>query len=267
VPLGLAAGVAAVERVKVWRYAGFAGVGVLALLIMLTQSRGAMLALATAVLFLVISSRKRTRDMMLLVGMFAVAAVSAPKGVWTRLAGLSNASVAGGMQNVDPEGSAAGRWQIWQIAAATIRDNPVTGVGAGMMPYVHQREALRRGEDRSIQGARDTHSTYLKIGAETGVPGLLLYGGMWASLFVYLRRVRKTLKRVRPKEYQMLLFLELAMVAHLVAATFGSFGWLSFTYLTVAVAWLSASILEREPWYVPAKLSAGQAVAAPRRSR
>lgn len=258
-PLGLAAGVAYVERVKLFRYAGMAGVGVLALLIMLTQSRGAMLALGAATLFLVLGSRRRARDLFILTAMFAVAAVSAPKDVWTRLAGLANVSVSQGMAGVDPENSAGSRWQIWQIAASTVAQNPVFGVGAGMMPIVHRDEAARRGSQATVQGQRDTHSTYLRVAAESGIPGLLLYLLIWGLVFRDLERVRRGLKTHRPREHQILFFIELAAIAYLVASLFGTFVAISFTYLAVGTAWLAAVILEREPWYFPGS----SAVAAP----
>ena len=259
VPLGLAAGVAYVERTGLWRLPSLIGVGVLALLVMLTQSRGAMLAMGTAAILLVLSSRRRGRDLFLLTVM--VASVAAPKTVWQRLAGLSNASVEGGMQDVDPEGSAEARWQIWQIAASTIQQSPLTGVGAGMMPATHRLEALRRGADLTVRGARDTHSTYLRVAAETGIPGLLLYLAIWGTLFARMRRARRFLRAARPREHQMLLFLELSLVAYQVASLFGTYGSLSFTYLYVGVAWLAADILERQPWYVPNRAAGGAPVA------
>jgi hypothetical protein len=92
------------ERVKFWRWCGLTGVGVLALIIMLTQSRGAMLAVGTGTLMLVVTSQRRGRDLALLTLLVGGAAIMAPKGVWERLAGLANVSVEEGMQDVDPEG-------------------------------------------------------------------------------------------------------------------------------------------------------------------
>lgn len=249
VPLGLAAGVATVERVKYFRWAALTGVVVLAMLVMLTQSRGAILALGAAAIMLPMTSRRKARDFMLLAGLFGMAAVFAPKDVWQRLAGLTNASVEGGMAGVDKEGSAEARWQVWQIAARTVKQHPLLGVGAGMMPATHQLVALSENRNWEVRGARDTHSTFLRIAAETGFPGLLLYLLMWGSVFWRLRAVRKALARARPKDHQFLFYLELSLMAFLVASIFGTYGALSFTYLTVAVAWLAALILERETWY------------------
>ncbi len=250
-PLGMAGGMVYVERVKVWRLAAIAGVAALTLLIMLTQSRGAMLGVGFATVLLILGSRRKGRDLFILLAVFAVAAVLAPRGVWTRLAGLTNVSVQSGMQGVDPEGSAEARWQIWGIAAHTIRENPVFGVGAGMMPAAHLAEARRRNAEANVQGARDTHSTYLRLAAETGIPGLAIYLTMWGVLFHQIRRVRRKIAATRTRDSQFLMFLELSLAAFSVTALFGTFGWVSFTYLMIGMAWLAASILEHETWYVP----------------
>lgn len=268
IPLGAAAGLAAVERVKLWRYSAFAGVGVLALVVMLTQSRGAMIGMGVAAILLPLTSRRRSRDLMLLVLVVGAAALLAPRDVWTRLAGLSNASVGKGMEGVDPEGSAEARWQIWVIAVEAVREYPVTGVGLGMMPERNRMVTLRRGLDRSVQGARDTHSTYLRIAAETGIPGLALYLLIWAAVIVRLRRAKSMIRAVRPADHQFLVFIELSVFAYLAASLFGSYGTISFTYLIIAFVWLASEILSRERWYVPPDVArAGKTVPAVSRRR
>ena len=258
IPLGLAGGVATVERTKLFRWAAFVGVGVLGLLVMLTQSRGALLALGASGMLLFMTSRRKARDFSLLVLLFGIAAIFAPKTVWTRLAGLSNASVQGGMSGVDPEGSAEARWQLWKIAAATARDNPLLGVGPGMMPVVSRFATLRENMNITVRGYRDTHSTYLRIAAETGFPGLALYMAIWLSVFWRVRVARRAVAASRHGDHQMLFYLELAMVAFMVASLFGTYGNVSFTYLSICVAWLAAEILHKEPWY-----GSAQSVAAP----
>jgi O-antigen ligase len=267
IPLGIAAGVATVERTKFFKLSALAGVGVLALLVMLTQSRGAILALGTSVLILPLTSRNKARDLLVLAALFGLAAFIAPKGVWTRVAGLTRASVSTGMAGVDREGSAESRWNMWMIAAVTARDNPVIGIGAGMMPAAHRREAARQGLDASSRGSRDTHSTYLRVAAEMGFPGLVFYLGIWGSLFWRVRTVRRGLRGIRQREHQMLFYIELAMLSFMVASLFGTYGALAFTYLSIAMAWLAAEILEKEPWYgsVPAVPVATPQPAARRR--
>jgi O-antigen ligase len=251
IPMGVAAALATVERVKLWRYAAGVGVAVLMLVILLTQSRGAMVGLGIGFVLLPLTSRHRARDLTLALAVLGIAAVVAPKDVWRRLAGLSNASVTEGMAGVDEEGSAESRWMLWRIAGEAIRDQPVTGVGLGMMPEVNRRTAQQRGLSWSVSGRRDTHSTYLRVAAETGIPGLLLYMGMWGAVVASLRRTRRSIKYQRPRDAQFTVFIELSVWAFLGASLFGTYGMLSFTYLMLAFVWLASDILAREPWYVP----------------
>ena len=255
IPMSAAGGIATLERNKLFRWAAALGVGVIALVIMLTQSRGAMLALGVGVVLLPVFSRRRARDVLAIAVLVGAGALLAPKGVWERLSGLSNASVEGGMAGVDEEGSAEARWQIWQIALAELRNHPVTGIGIGMMPEVHRQTALREGLGWEVRGSRDTHSTYLKIAAETGYPGLVLYLMIWLFVFAKLRRASAA-ARSRQQEQRFLSILQLGALSYLTASIFGTYGSLAFTYLFVSFLWLAADILQRSPWYVPEKLAA-----------
>jgi O-antigen ligase len=250
--------------VKFFRLSALAGVGILSLIILLTQSRGAIIGLGAALLVLPLTSRRKGRDIMVLTLLIVIGAVFAPAAVWQRMAGLTNVSVEGDMAGVDAEGSALSRWQIWEVAGRTIRDNPVFGVGAEMMSVHHSAEANRLGLRE--KGERDTHSTYLRIAAEMGIPGLILYLLMWAAVFRRVRQVRKAIAQTRFGERQFLFYVELAMFAYMVASIFATLGALTFTYLMMCVAWLAAEILAREPWYVSPK-AAMQFQAAPARRR
>jgi O-antigen ligase len=268
IPIGAAAGVATVEKNKFFRLCGLVGVGVLAFTVMLTQSRGAMLAMGVAVILLPLTSRRRLRDLTILILAVGTAALFAPKGVWDRLAGLTKASVDAGMVGVDPEGSAQSRWLIWKVAAGVVRDHPITGVGLAMMPATHRIIARDQGLDWGARGDKDTHNTYLRTAADTGIPGLLLYFGIWVMTMVKLIRVKAAIKHAKPKEHQFLTFLQLSVVAFLTASVFGTYSFLSYTYIMVSYIWLVADTLEKHHWYVPPKLalaSPGAVVQAPAR--
>jgi O-antigen ligase len=171
------------------------------------------------------------------------------------------------MKGVDPEGSAESRWAVWQIAMGEIRKRPVTGLGLGMMPIANRFEALRAKSAFTVRGVRDTHSTYLRLAAETGIPGLVIYLLMWAAVLRKIRRVRGQIRYVRHGEHQLLMFIEVAIISWMVASIFGTYPYIAFTYIGLSVAWLTAEIMEREPWYVPAKAAIGMIQPAARRAR
>lgn len=250
-PLGLAVCVALLERARLWRNLALVGIVFLGLLIFLTQSRGAMIALILTALW-TIFSRRRPRDLAVMALAALVVWIAAPDTVWKRLSGLMNVSVESGMEGVDPERSAESRWLIWKVAANVFMSSPATGVGLAMYPLHHARTARNVSDLPTIQGMRDAHSTYLRLAAETGLPGLLLYLGICVSTFAYSSRIRRAIKNTRPREHQALLMLELSLAALLIAAFFGSFGVFVYAYLHFGALLVVAEVLKNEPWALPA---------------
>lgn len=246
-PLGLAVMVVLIESRKLWRNLALCGIMFIGLLIFLTQSRGAMIALILTAMWTILS-RRRPRDLLVIAAAAVVVWVAAPNTVWKRLTGLLNVSVEQGMRGVDQERSAESRWLIWKVAARVIQSEPATGVGLAMYPYHHGRTVRSVSNLPTIQGQRDAHSTYLRVGAETGLIGLGLYLAMCWSTFAYVRRVRKEIGNTRPREQQALLMLQLSLAALLIAAFFGSFGVFVYAYLHFGAVLLVSDVLGRESW-------------------
>jgi len=238
--LSINAALLATERTPWIRRCALAGLGVLPLLILMTQSRGGFLALCvfTAVALFTQHHRRRLQTALLVVVLGLGVAVVAPSGVWTRVKGLSQ--ITGNLDNVDPEGSAKSRYQIWGVATTIIRDYPWTGVGWGAYPLAHANYAAISSVDPTARGARDTHSTYLNVLAETGYLGLLLFLGLLWSVVRVAERARRLSRFAHPRLALQLLYLELGLLAFLVAGVFGSFAKLSFLYLHLILLWAVA---------------------------
>lgn len=64
------------------------------------------------------------------------------------------------------DASAASRLTMWRACASVMVQNPVTGVGPNHWGFVGARYGLAPGQE--------AHSTWLQMGAELGVPGMLL---------------------------------------------------------------------------------------------
>jgi len=235
--LSVAAALLATERTRWIRWCAFAGLAVLPLLILMTQSRGGFVALCvfTAVAMFTQHRRRRLQTAVIVVALGLAVVAVAPSGVWTRVKGL--AQVTGNLDNVDPEGSAKSRYEIWRVATTIIGDYPMTGVGWGAYPFAHANYAGLSGVDPSARGARDTHSTYLNVLAETGYLGLLLFLGLLWSVVHLAERARRLCRRVQPRLALQIMYLELGLLAFLVAGIFGSFAKLSFLYLHLVLLW------------------------------
>lgn len=245
-PLALSLALLYTERPGWIRRAAFLGTGVLSLIVLLTQSRGALIALviSTLVFFLTQSGRRRVRQM-LIAALVVVAVVPfVPQSAWHRFSGLTKLTSTETIGEADPEGSADARFNIWRVARTIISENPATGVGLGAYPIAHAQYTARVPVPPAAQGFKDTHSTYLNVAAETGLPGLMLFLSMIALVVVDAERTRRRV-RGSPRSQQ-LLALELGLLAFMVAGVFGSFAKLGFLYVQLAFMWGLADVAKRE---------------------
>ncbi|MBI1335451.1 MAG: hypothetical protein GC164_00645 [Phycisphaera sp.] len=140
------------------------GVGALVGLMMLhamlmTYSRGAMIASLVGVVWLLIKQRNRTQA--LAMGLVIVMAVSFLAGKEIRQRFYSTV-------NFEQDGSAQARFDSWSAAWEMVSDNPITGKGirnANVYSYNY-------GADRQN---RTIHSQYLQLTADAGIPAGALY--------------------------------------------------------------------------------------------
>lgn len=253
-PLSIAAALFMTERNRLFRLGALASLVVFPILILMTQSRGAVIALAIVGLLVLTWQRNRGRILAGMVALALVAAMVVPESAWDRFSGLTNLTSTETIGAADEEGSAAARFNIWKTAVLVIKDHPLTGVGLGAYPEAHYRYAplVDLGTDAwggtrgSPEGMKDAHSTYLSLLATTGIPGLLLFVSMLAAVFTRAERVRKRIRTRAPAYASLILYLELGLVAFLVAGIFGSFALLSFPYIQLALIWTAAEIGEKE---------------------
>ncbi len=206
--------------------------------ILLTQSRGVFIGMSVFTLLLVAGSRKKGTAITALAGILLVGAMVAPPQVWKRLGGLSKATSAANLREVDPEGSAAERYEIWQTALRIIADRPIMGAGVSTYSYVNSQYAPNLGK-------KDTHSTYLNVLAETGVVGFALYLSMLVSLFSQVRKSMR-LPNLSTTTRSTMRVLLAGCVGFLIAGTWGSYSTLSFFYLYLAVVSATAAVAVRE---------------------
>ena len=245
-PLSVSAAVALTEP-KGWiKRAAIVGTAILPLMILVTQSRGALIGLvASGLIFFMIHSKGRRLRSLLAAGAVGIVLLPfVPSSAWKRFAGMANLTSTTTIAEADPEGSAEARYNIWRVAGTIIKENPITGVGLGVYPRAHAMYSPRVGVPVTAIGFRDTHSTYLNVAAETGIPGLLLFLLTVSVVAISCERTRRR-ARGTPRAQQ-LLALELGLLGFLLAGIFGSFAKLSFLYIQLAVMWAVADITKRE---------------------
>lgn len=131
--------------------------------IALTYSRGALVTLAIVVMLLVPMARVRARHLVLALVLLAPLATLAPAAYWQRIATLAQG-----------DGAISSRAGSQQVALTLFDEHPLGGVGANNYTATYLPVALRL----NVPGAAENpHNLYLAIAAETGLAGLLTFGG------------------------------------------------------------------------------------------
>ena len=234
-PLSLTLAVWIGERSKVVKNTAFIGVGALPLIIFLTQSRGAIVALVVGVVaFFVLQGKGRAKSFITVSAVAALIFVLAPSDVWQRMSNLSSATESGNLSQANDSRSAEQRFEIWKVAWKVHESFPITGVGWNAYPNAHADFSRLPGIDRIAAGARDSHNTYLTLLAETGWVGFLTWMTMIGLVVVSAIRAMKRVRRYAPEYAMQIKMVLLALLAFGVAGVFGSFAHVSFLYVHLA---------------------------------
>jgi putative inorganic carbon (HCO3(-)) transporter len=140
-----------------------------------SSSRGGFLALGAALAFVVLKLPHRVRN-------FALAAVImlvlglAPGSPLQRMLHPNGADEIG----IDA------RRATWKAALRMIADHPLVGIGPGSFEAV-----VTRYEDPDAVFENLAHNTYLELGAELGIPVMLIYIALGIATFRSLERTRR----------------------------------------------------------------------------
>jgi putative inorganic carbon (HCO3(-)) transporter len=151
-------------------------------ILLLTQSRGALLAVAVAVAVMAALRWPPLRVLLPLAGLALVLFVTrGGAGHWQRLADVL---FSGGTVT-----SLSGRLEVWSRAIYMIQDFPYTGIGLGTFDRVQPLLYpffLTSGE------AHHAHNLFLQVAVDLGLPGLIAYvalcmGSIYATWRVWQR--------------------------------------------------------------------------------
>ena len=171
IPLAIACAVLGKDRTL--KYLGLVCACTAMVAMVLTQSRGGLLALAgilaIAVWFLV--PRMVTRIKLLVGGIIA----------WVFLFPLMLNQLAR-LQGVLEDPEATSRIYLWAAAASLFFDHPFLGVGYGNYRFLYTDFSFLPG---AVPGRLDAHNIYLQLLAETGVTGFLSFLTI-LGLFIFL---------------------------------------------------------------------------------
>jgi O-antigen ligase len=233
----IGAGLLVTQNRSAWLGAGVGAVVVVGLYFLYGREQGASLQRAQVIIPLLIIA--------LTAGLFI--------GM-SRMSGSLSAR-AGTLSQLQRDDSFQWRLGMWSKALRMLRDRPLTGWGVGSYPLqqaLYDHPAVKGRSQREIAAggpslAENAHNTFLQLGAETGVPGLLLY----LSVFVgFIGTALRSLPRLRRGFRQGVVIGALGgAAAHLVSA-FGSPAWefpecSTFLWMILALGMVAAGLGDR----------------------
>jgi O-antigen ligase len=164
----LAGGLAAKRGQPLVRFALVVAIGILAIGLAATESRGGLIAAAIVSIGALLFWRGRRLTVAVVIGIVALGA-----------AGWFAASPSSWQRVTSAQDGGSGRTDIWQVAWRVVEAHPLDGAGLGQFPVVSQnfiREpgALSRA-DLIVDKHIVVHNAYLQLWAETGAIGLFLF--------------------------------------------------------------------------------------------
>jgi O-antigen ligase len=146
----------------------FSIIGLIFLLcIIRTRSRGAFVGLIIIIAFFLWENRKKVSLILILLFMLTFAYFHTHYGYWERIATLKSA------ESIESEHNAYTRIMQSRYALELISLHPITGVGLGN--FIKAKIDLLKLDPESSDTKYASHNTYLDIGSELGIIGLLAF--------------------------------------------------------------------------------------------
>ena len=185
--------------------------------VLLTYSRGGLLALLVAVGVsaweFAVNGRRRLQVLLLGFVGLVVLSIGIPSQYGQRVETIFN-------PDEDPTGSAQSRERLLRVSIETTTEHPLFGVGPGNF--------------RVVSGQwQDTHNAYTQISSEGGLPALFLFLLILGRTFANIRRAKR-LAKDQPELLLLAGALHASLAAFLVGCFFANVAYLFFPYFLVS---------------------------------
>jgi putative inorganic carbon (HCO3(-)) transporter len=188
--------------------------------IVLTFSRGALVAMAVLLVVALLLRRPPTWSIAVAGAGLLLALPFLPGGYVDRLGSLAQAVPGVGGEGSSDEASLSSRLSAALAARDMALDNPVLGVGPGQFPIRYREYSLGLGVPNSERGV-EPHNMYLEVAAETGYLGLLAWGALACTALWRLVRARRRLRAAGERfEADLVEDLGLALGGYLLSGLF-----------------------------------------------
>lgn len=161
----------------------FFATGLMAIAVVMSQSRGALMSVVAAILvfYALISWRKKTKSGGLFIGLFV--ATIAAYSIWIGVDPVIE-------KFADTTETLPLRTNIWQDSISIIKDFPLFGTGLGTYPLSFSLYKETVSWPTVVQHA---HNDYLELFSETGIIGFVLV--FWALAIFYRNTIYRIIRR------------------------------------------------------------------------
>lgn len=231
-----------------------------------TGSRGGFIGLIALGVFLVLTSPpgQRWRQILVICGGAIAFVLSLNEATWNRLRTVTSLTQD---YNYDTE---EGRIQVWKRGATYMLENPLLGVGVKNFPIAegHLAGKVERGMSLRFTAA---HNSFVEIGAELGLPGLIAFVAMLWTAAAGCRRVIRAVRGISraqaPPPPELLAEAGVARAALISVSIFAVAGsFLSFAYHPITFFLVALSVACHAGFRIPPQLIPRQPAAAHPRS-
>lgn len=229
---------------KRWeRFFGFGCLVMTLWAVLMGASRGGFVGLIASFFYVVLRSKRRIRNLILAAGLLVPGVLFLPSSPLQRMLHPTW---------VDDQ-SVRYHKTAWNGGVNMIKAHPLVGVGlSNFKPLVSEYED----SDEKVKSL--AHNTYLEMGAELGIPGLLVFVGILVSSFYNMVKVRRQAIRAGDRFMELAaLSLQGGLIGYMVSANFVSVGydktfWL-VVFLSVCMPSLVkvAAVEQKETEFVP----------------
>ncbi len=168
------------------RWAGAAAAAMSVAVIVITFSRGALLALVVVIGMMILRHPPKLSTVAVVAVVGVLSLPFLPPGYVDRMVALTDI----GSADIDTDPSLRIREVEAKVATQMFLDDPLTGIGYGNFLTSSREHARDLGLERSNK-SREAHNLYLETAAETGIPGVLVLGGVIIAVFLSLVEGRK----------------------------------------------------------------------------
>lgn len=216
------------------RWSLFAALGLCAVAVIGSYSRGGLLAIIAMGLFLWLKSNRKALLLFLIPPLVAGIMVFAPERWHQRMDTIAT---------YQEDNSAMGRINAWGFALNLAKDRPVTGGGYG----VFTPEAFARWSP-NLAGFHDAHSIWFKVLGEHGYVGLFLYVLLWWYAWKTAKKIIRVSKRDKDLRWagSLAAMVQVSLVGFFVGGSFLGLSYWDFPYLLAALVVLTDTVVSRQ---------------------